>query len=70
MHAISRIGEECFEKLGGACPGPPVLALFDCLSLKTIRGRKTNKHKQLRGIVPEMGGGQIVYVFPLFLGNT
>ena len=29
--------------------------------------KKTNKHKQLRGIVPEMGGGQIVYVFPLFL---
>ena len=27
-------------------------------------GKKTNKHKQLRGIVPEMGGGQIVYVFP------
>ena len=35
--------------------------------------KKTNKHKQLRGIVPEMGGGQIVCVFPLFLrkrGNT
>ena len=31
--------------------------------------KKTNKHKQLRGIVPEMGGGQIVYVFPLFLGK-
>ena len=29
--------------------------------------KKTNKHKQLRGIVPEMGGGQIVYVFPFFL---
>ena len=28
-----------------------------------------NKHKQLRGIVPEMGEGQIVYVFPLFLGK-
>ena len=25
--------------------------------------------KQLRGIVPEMGGGQIVYVFPFFLGE-
>ena len=32
-------------------------------------GEKTNKHKQLRGIVPEMGGGQIVYVFPFFLGK-
>ena len=32
-----------------------------------VGGEKTNKHKQLRGIVPEMGGGQIVYVFPLFL---
>ena len=32
-------------------------------------GEKTNKHKQLGGIVPEMGGGQIVYVFPLFLGK-
>ena len=31
--------------------------------------KKTNKHKQLRGIVPGMGGGQIVYVFPLFLGK-
>ena len=31
--------------------------------------KKTNKHKQLRGIVPEMGGGQIVYVFPFFLGK-
>ena len=28
--------------------------------------KKTNKHKQFRGIVPEMGGGQIVYVFPFF----
>ena len=28
--------------------------------------KKANKHKQLRGIVPEMGGGQIVYVFPPF----
>ena len=40
---------------------------------KSFGGEKTNKHKQLRGIVPEMGGGQIVYVFPLFLrkkGNT
>ena len=32
-------------------------------------GEKTNKHKQLCGIVPEMGGGQIVYVFPFFLGQ-
>ena len=33
-------------------------------------GKKTNKHKQtFRGIVPEMGGGQIVYVFPFFLGK-
>ena len=31
--------------------------------------QKTNKHKQLRGIVAEMGGGQIVYVFPFFLGK-
>ena len=31
--------------------------------------KKTNKHKQIRGIVPEMGGAQIVYVFPLFLGK-
>ena len=40
---------------------------------RTSGEKKTNKHKQLRGIVPEMGGGQIVYVFPLFLrkkGNT
>ena len=34
-----------------------------------VRGRKNNKHKQLRGIIPEMGGGQIVYVFPFFLGK-
>ena len=35
-----------------------------------LRGeKKTSKHKQLRGIVPEMGGGQTVYVFPLFLGK-
>ena len=33
---------------------------------KISGGKKTNKHKQLRGIVPEMGGGQIVYVFPFF----
>ena len=32
----------------------------------TSREKKTNKHKQLRGIVPEMGGGQIAYVFPFF----
>ena len=32
-------------------------------------GKKTNKHKQIRGIVPEMGGGQIVYVLPFFLGK-
>ena len=32
-------------------------------------GKQTNKHKQLRGIVPEMGGGQIVYVFPFFPGK-
>ena len=31
--------------------------------------KKTNKHKQLCGIVPEMGGGQIVYVFPFFMGK-
>ena len=38
--------------------------------LEIIWGRKkTNKHKHLRGIVPEMGGGQIVYVFPIFLGK-
>ena len=35
----------------------------------TKGGKKNNKHKQLRGIVPEMGGGQIVYVFPFFLGK-
>ena len=29
--------------------------------------KTTNKLKQLCGIVPEMGGGQIVYVFPFFL---
>ena len=35
-----------------------------------IRGaKKTNKHKQLLGIVPEMDGGQIVYVFLFFLGK-
>ena len=40
------------------------------LETNLFRGRKkTNKHKQLRGIVPEMGGGQIVYVFPFFLGK-
>ena len=32
--------------------------------------KKTNKHKQLRGIVPEMGGGQIVYVFPFSWGKV
>ena len=32
-------------------------------------GKKTNKHKQLRGIVQEMGGGQIVYVCSLLLGE-
>ena len=32
--------------------------------------KKTSKHKQLRGIVPEMGGGQIVHVFLFFLGKT
>ena len=32
-------------------------------------GKKPNKHKQLRGIVPEMGGGQTVYVFPFLLGR-
>ena len=32
-------------------------------------GEKTNKHKQFRGIVQEMGVGQIVYVFPFFLGK-
>ena len=32
-------------------------------------GEKTNKHKQLRGIVPEMGGGQIVYVLPFLMGK-
>ena len=31
--------------------------------------KKTNKHKQLRGIVPEMGGGQIVHVFPFSWGK-
>ena len=31
--------------------------------------KKNNKHKQLRGIVPEMGGGQIVYVFPFSWGK-
>ena len=50
----------------------PSRTLRPC-SLLSFGGEKTNKHKQLRGIVPEMGGGQIVYVFPLFLrkkGNT
>ena len=31
--------------------------------------KKTNKHKQFRGIVPEVGGGQIVYVFPFSWGK-
>ena len=32
---------------------------------QSLRGaQKTNKHKQFRGIVPGMGGGRIVYVFP------
>ena len=34
-----------------------------------FRGKKNNKHKQLRGIVLEMGGGQIVYVFPFSWGK-
>ena len=41
--------------------------------LLKIGGQKTNEHKQLRRIVPEMGVGQIVYVFPFFVeekGNT
>ena len=29
-------------------------------------GKTTNKHQQPRGIVPEMGGGQIVYVFRFY----
>ena len=35
----------------------------------TLSKKKTNKHKQLRGIIPEMVGGQSVYVFPVFLGK-
>ena len=41
--------------------------------LKSGEKKKTNKHKQLRRTVPEMGGGQIVHVFPFSLrkkGNT
>ena len=33
-------------------------------------GKENNKHKQLGGIVLEMGGGQIVYMcFPFSLGK-
>ena len=48
-----------------------VLGEHFCLdALNAMSGeKKTNKHKQLRGIVPEMGGGQIVYVFPFFRGK-
>ena len=35
----------------------------------TVCATPTNNNKQLGGIVPEMGGGQIVYVFPFFLGK-
>ena len=43
--------------------------LFTAL-VRLVGGQKnTNKHKQLRGIVPEMGGGQIVYVFPFSWGK-
>ena len=38
----------------------------EVLVLSNQGRKKINKHKQLRGIVPEMGGGQIVYVFPFF----
>ena len=39
------------------------------VGVKKSGEKKTNKHKQLHRIVPEMGGGQIVYVFPFFLGK-
>ena len=32
--------------------------------------QKTNKHKQFRRIVLDMGGGQVVYLFPFFLGKN
>ena len=36
---------------------------------KRFRGEKTNKHKQLFGIVPGMGGGQICLCVAFFLGK-
>ena len=45
------------------------LALGANLQMTIRERKKTNKHKQIHGIVPEMGGGQIVYVFPFFLGK-
>ena len=44
-----------------------------CFNSPQNESKKPNTHKQLRGIVPEVGGGQIVYVFPFFprkKGNT
>ena len=38
-------------------------------NFKQSGDKKTNKHKQLCGIVPEMRGGQLVYVFSFFLGK-
>ena len=34
-----------------------------------VRGEKTNKHQQLFGIVPGMGGGQICLCVAFFLGE-
>ena len=49
--------------------GPPGTRLETRVNVrgeKKTNKQKTNKHKQFRRIVPEMGGGQIVYVFPFF----
>ena len=67
--------------VGVLCGGSPLMVFFFPISTPTAAvaagqptlvlsgGKKTNNHKQLLGIVPEMGGGQIVYVFPFFLGK-
>ena len=51
-------GNQTFWRdIPGFCPGYPEGA-------RKSGEQKTNKHKQLRGTVPEMGGGHFVYVFP------
>ena len=64
--------KSCSPTLGVVCHAE------SCSSLMCVVGdrsapesgdKKNNKHKQLCGIVPDMDGGQTVYVFPLFLGK-